>query len=309
MKYTPEQLKEKEDAFRKLLAKGGASVLRFNSSGKLSLGGTLENLGFCRSYALGRRILKEEAAKHDFKLITANRESLTLSKKTKKLGWATIQSPAIYAVVNTKNGRKYIGASVRPDLRRAVHLYWLNNVSVYATSNVFFRIPDVEKDVNKYGAGVFEFEILKSYPRGTKLAEMVQEEQQIIANTPNVYNLPDLKSEISSIYHFINRDEVAKKMDEEYNRALSEYRWAEKEYPNVRAMLLESTREIKQLQREGRITCKECDIQFARLKTAKIEAKTYLDTCRHVYLKHRKECALYKKNLMKKFSKKGLKNA
>lgn len=97
-----------------------------------------------------------------------NIASMRISEKSLKKGWEkVIQHPAIYSITCLGSGKSYIGSSMRPDLRRAVHLYWLKNYWKWGTSNIFFGNTAIARDVDKYGAESFQLDIIKSYPNAT----------------------------------------------------------------------------------------------------------------------------------------------
>lgn len=66
----------------------------------------------------------------------------------------------IYSITNSRNGKRYIGASVNIDLRWSVHKSILGN-------NKHHNIH-LQRAWNKYGARVFEFVVLESIENKSK---------------------------------------------------------------------------------------------------------------------------------------------
>lgn len=150
--------------------------------GKIRYNITLETAGLENS-PYNRELLKKiVTAKTGVEQHNSTRSitSMKFGPKATKLGWDLIQQPAVYAIVNAHTGRKYIGSSTRPDLRRAVHLYWLKNYYRWGCSNIFFGCRDLAEDVEEFGVDSFHMEILKSMP-GADNHELAVEENKILA--------------------------------------------------------------------------------------------------------------------------------
>lgn len=75
----------------------------------------------------------------------------------------------IYKITCTANGRAYVGASVNIEQRFAMHRHKLNN-SKHSNS-------ELQNDWNKYGAGAFAFEIVKT----CETAQLIQQERAAMA--------------------------------------------------------------------------------------------------------------------------------
>lgn len=78
--------------------------------------------------------------------------------------WKMAQTPSVYAIVCEPSGNAYIGSSTRPDLRRAVHLYWLKNMWTPETSNVYFGNVKLHNDIKEHGVSSFRLHIIESMP-------------------------------------------------------------------------------------------------------------------------------------------------
>lgn len=98
--------------------------------------------------------------------------------------------PAIYELVCSGSGKKYIGSSLRPDLRHLVHKFWLNNWFKFGSSNIFFGHDVFIQDIEKYGVGSFQFNIISSHPEITSL-ELKKLEAEYISgfDKEDLYNI------------------------------------------------------------------------------------------------------------------------
>jgi hypothetical protein len=82
-------------------------------------------------------------------------------KTTERLHWIDMKLPWVYELVCEPTGRRYIGESTRPDLRRAVHYFWLRNPRKEGSSNIFRRMPLLIEDVEKHGPDSFYIELIE----------------------------------------------------------------------------------------------------------------------------------------------------
>jgi D-Tyr-tRNAtyr deacylase len=99
-----------------------------------------------------------------------------------------MKTPAVYAIVCGPTGKKYIGSSRTPWLRRAVHLYWLKNYWRWGCSNVFFGSLAIKHDVEQYGVEAFYMEIIKSCPGATNEELKEIEAKILIKSEDELYN-------------------------------------------------------------------------------------------------------------------------
>lgn len=157
--------------------------LKTDGNGRLMLKDALEKAGLENSLSNRYRLKKmtgwkEVRVKNEYGIAEMG---MTISPKSIMNGWAYIQTPAVYAIINRKTKRMYIGSSKRPDLRRAVHHYWLKNYWKFGCSNVYFGNLTLKNDVEKYGIDSFYMEILKSMPDSTP--EQLKAEEERILNT------------------------------------------------------------------------------------------------------------------------------
>ena len=72
----------------------------------------------------------------------------------------------IYKIVNTINGKFYIGSAVNFENRKHIHTHKLRHNKHHS--------PVLQNSWNKYGKGVFEFEIIERVERKDKLIEREQ---------------------------------------------------------------------------------------------------------------------------------------
>lgn len=126
--------------------------------------------------------------------------SMPLGKETLAKGWQFAKTPGVYAIICKGSGKRYIGSSSTPWLRRAVHLYWLKNYWKYGGSNVFFGNLDLKSDVEKYGVDSFYMEIIKSMP-GADRDELERAEFRIIKtlDKTQLYNRGIISGRVSYI--------------------------------------------------------------------------------------------------------------
>lgn len=170
-----------------------AKTMNKNIVGNFCIKGALERAGITPTHKLGERLKKmcraEEKNNPNFIYgLGSDHSSMPMGPNAIRLGWQKIKEPAVYAITNSITGRKYIGSSARPDLRRAVHLYWLKNYFRYGVSNIFFGNIAISHDVRKYGVESFYMEILKSCTGMSKL-ELLKEESKFIKQyKDDIYN-------------------------------------------------------------------------------------------------------------------------
>lgn len=138
-------------------------------------------------------------------------KSMKLGSSVITLGWTATKSACVYAIVCEGSGRMYIGSSMQPDRRRAVHHYWLKRYWEFGTSNIFFGSKSVAEDVEKYGVNNFQLEILKSMPDATD-SELRLAEAEIIESHPRemLYNRLEVTSSSykKSIFYNLEQDLV-----------------------------------------------------------------------------------------------------
>lgn len=225
------------DKYRKLIRKtfdDGNAV--FNKTGKiLSIAKTLEFLGLPGKHHQLSRIVMEQANIYGYKTISPFQhsiivkdwigESMRLGPHAQLLGWAIVQQPAIYAIVCEATGRKYIGSSMRPDLRRAVHLYWLKQPWRWGISNVFFGHKQLLKDVQKHGVESFYCEILESIPDARKNSDLWEAEQRHIEqySAKDLYNYQGWQDNTAKCFRFSDLEPEMKALEKQYRTLMKKH--------------------------------------------------------------------------------------
>lgn len=96
------------------------------------------------------------------------RDRLRISDETWSNANETMRQPGIFEIRCIPSGRYYIGASSRPDLRRATYYFYLRNPNIFNNANIFFGNSRVLDDLEQYGVDSFEFHMLGSYPNATE---------------------------------------------------------------------------------------------------------------------------------------------
>lgn len=230
-----------ETAFAKIEEAIASGNYLTNPAGFIVSGATLKQLGFSNNRYLVKHV-RETARKNGLytsrtgtipEFFEHRVSSMPFDDKTTAMGWENIQQPAVYAIVCSATGRMYIGSSKRPDLRRAVHLYWLKNFYKWGISNVFFGSLKVAEDVIKHTHEAFYMTIIKSMPGATTL-QLQEEEDKIIAkHDPEIlYNLIHERKKLPMWIRFAQYDETLSKLkgeleDAEYYQAQYRNKWKE----------------------------------------------------------------------------------
>ena len=159
-----------------------------NRTGAVNISKTMKKHGFSPTNSTVVGILRDAVIQNGLKLHASNAKIHGMPY----IGgtFDDLCRPAVYAIACTKTDRKYIGSSVRPDLRRATHLYWLKNIDEPGTSNIFINCKQLKKDVQKYGVDSFYIELLEVLPVTTTNDELREIEDRYLSNTPSdkLYN-------------------------------------------------------------------------------------------------------------------------
>ena len=128
-----------------------------------------------------RKLVREIAAGMGLKLVAKritngfiryqSAQGMQIGPKSIHLKWEDFKLPAVYAIVCKGNGKMFIGSSVRPDLRRNVHYFYLRNTESGNNGNIFLTNEEIKRDIEKYGPDSFYMEIIQFFPKGTSRAE------------------------------------------------------------------------------------------------------------------------------------------
>lgn len=156
-------------------------------------------------------------------------QSMPFGPRAKTLPFEELKKPWVYEVVCRGSGRRYIGTSKKPYMRRAVHLFYLRNLDLETTSNVFFGNDKVAEDVALYGVDSFYMDVLEPETKNTR-GSMSPTEQKWLDyyGWEQLYNLPRRPS-VGDV-----QAEVAAAFKREMNRARADLEIIKREYDNVR---------------------------------------------------------------------------
>lgn len=188
VRYSAQEITEIADSWRNILLDDPVT----DELGRLNLAATFEKYNFPQypNYRV-KKALTNVVKELGFNYISQTCLIKFGTKTSVKFKWEDCKKPAVYSIVCTGSQRRYIGSSVRPDLRRAVHSYWLLNPTKWGNSNVFFGIPSFIKDINKYGYESFQMEIIKTFdPDNFSQEELLNAEKEEIekADPSFLYN-------------------------------------------------------------------------------------------------------------------------
>lgn len=232
--------------------------LKTDQNGRLLLKDALEKAGIENTLANRYRLKrmtgwKEVRVKKEYEI---GNLGMQVGQKTMMHDWDYMQTPSVYAIINKKTKRMYIGSSKRPDLRRAVHYYWLKNYWKFGCSNVFFGSLSLKKDVEKYGVDSFYLEILKSMPDANR-EELEFAEQEIIEKylPKQLYN-KTAHGDIHAKVHvgFYEIEPEFKKLADEYEKLSNQLASAELRHIKFKHNRVKNNREIVEQRRSGKIT-------------------------------------------------------
>lgn len=194
--------------------------------------------------------------------------SLQFSPNDKESGTSYCKTSAIYAVICRSSKRRYIGASTRPDLRRAVHFYWLKNYKTYNHANVFWGNPILAKDIEQFGIEDFYIEIVESMP-DVSHEEFLMKEQQIINSYPKhqLYNVgiegrnKALAAISPEFVELLQKEKEVKYAYSEMQKHINEFKFAMKQEVNSK------------VRQELRIQLHRKEEEFAELRLTRKAAR------------------------------------
>lgn len=167
-------------------------------------------------------------------------QSMPFGPRAKAMPFEEMKNPWVYEVVCSGSGRRYIGCSTKPYMRRAVHLYYLRNLDLQTTSNVFFGNEKVAEDVELYGPESFYMEVLEPIDRKTRGKTHPVEQKWIdYYGYENLYNMP--KKESGQVLAAQVRDSFnaqLKQARKEYAEILEQLRRVKAEFGNLRKVVV-----------------------------------------------------------------------
>ena len=126
---------------------------------------------------------REAKSEYYRKRYQANREA-NLQQQSQYYRTKKAEQPAcIYQIINSQNGRIYVGETLRGDLRWKEHLSYLRGD--------YHDNSDLQDDFNKFGEEVFEWSIIKELPKDKQvlLLEEIKTINSFLKEGKNLYNL------------------------------------------------------------------------------------------------------------------------
>ena len=93
------------------------------------------------------------------------------------------QPGCVYQIVNSINGKVYVGETTRGELRWIDHLRYLRGN--------YHENPNLQADFNEFGEDVFEWSIIQELPKDRKLLEREETNtiQRLLAEGKELYNI------------------------------------------------------------------------------------------------------------------------
>lgn len=112
-----------------------------------------------------------------------NKEAILERKRRYKKERKAKQPGCVYQIVNSINGRVYVGETIIGELR------WIKHLS-HLRGN-YHENPNLQADFNEFGEDVFEWSIIQELPKDREV--LVQEEtntiQRLLAEGKELYNV------------------------------------------------------------------------------------------------------------------------
>ena len=195
----------------------------------------------------------------------ARGQGLPISAKTRKTySWEQFQRPAIYEIVCKKSGNRYVGASSRPDLRRAAYWFHLKAPSVLTAANPFFGSKKLLIDLEKHGIDSFEFNIIQQLPVGSAKKDLVETKHRIMLSIDQnkLYN----KGDKLSLSQFAEIDEEMSKMVEDYHEATRLAQSALNTLENVKYINRVQLTNLSRERNLGTMTASQFDAIYAEMQ-------------------------------------------
>lgn len=125
---------------------------------------------------------REAIAERNKQYHQANREAIAERHKQRREAKIAEQPACVYQIVNSQNGRIYVGETMRGELRWRDHLSYLR-CGNHSNSNL-------QADFNKFGEEAFEWSTIKELPkdRDVLLKEEKLHINSLIAEGKSLYN-------------------------------------------------------------------------------------------------------------------------
>jgi hypothetical protein len=126
---------------------------------------------------------KEKEAKREKIYREQNKEKISKRKKAYREERKKQEPGCVYQILNKKNGKIYIGETIRGKLRWIQHLSYLRGK--------YHRNHKLQEDYDKFGEKVFEWSVLKELPKDkdTLLLEEIKMIDKLMKEGEDLYNL------------------------------------------------------------------------------------------------------------------------
>lgn len=232
--------------------------------------------------------------------------SMQLGKRARKLGWELVQKPAVYEIVCSGSGRRYIGSSLRPDLRRAVHLYYLKNYWKFDSSNVFFANLELAEDVKKYGVDSFYMDILISAPDADS-AELVKLEREYLSKLTRKksYNRVMTEEDAAKLEHydiFCNLDKDFNELFDEFKRCHVIFQFEEQHRSKSIKYLANEREKLFKARNAKKLTPTQLAVKLKELNMVRVARRKYFKDCKESYYAARNTLRFKLKELEKLYA-------
>lgn len=204
--------------------------------------------------------------------------SMPFGPKALALGWQAMKDPGVYAVVCKYTGNAYIGSSLTPWLRRAVHLYWLKNYWRFGSSNIFFGNLKLAKDIKDHGVDSFYFEIVEHMPNAS--ADEIRAAEKNFLRTHGLekcYNRCDTSLDHRTTHTFF---EIAPDFKALYDEMMAAYQnyfdFKRSHHEFIEEKTIRRTELLKQKE-DGFLTPSEYSTQYKLLSAEHLNKKRQID--------------------------------
>lgn len=172
------------------------SKLCFSHTGVVVVGRSLERHGLIAS-PLNIKLLKsallelgyEFGHMNSYEAFGVSQRGMSYGPKMSKMSFNDRKTPGVYEIICKPTGKRYVGSSKRPDLRRAVHYFWLKNVNEDGLSNIFQNNREIAEDIKKYGPDAFYMEIVKQVPDASRKDLEAEEAEYMAKVEDKLYNI------------------------------------------------------------------------------------------------------------------------
>lgn len=203
--------------------------------------------------------------------------SMPFGPKALALGWQALKEPCVYAVVCKYTGNAYIGSSLTPWLRRAVHLYWLKNYYRYGASNIFFGSKKIAKDIQHHGVESFYFEVVQHMPGATSKEIRAAETAFLkLHGLSKCYNRWDIEEPHRASHVFFEVEPSFKELDMQVEAAFIDFKACRVSHHEYMLVKTEKRAVLLEKRRNKEITPKEYQLQYRKMSEEHRDKKRLL---------------------------------